>query len=81
MTLLGVAVHESSGKPQQKREPIVNGWDDCDAHARYVDSKGGEHVVRCDLGRHSAPTDTEEEHHDPDLGIVWRYDDDLVFDD
>lgn len=54
-------------------------WDECDAHARHVDEHGHETVVRCDLDRHADPGDTEEEHHDPDLGINWRYSDDLVF--
>jgi hypothetical protein len=54
---------------------------DCDAHARYLDSNGHETVVRCELPRHAAPDDTKEEHHDPDLGIFWTYDDDLVFQD
>jgi hypothetical protein len=57
-------------------------WNDCDAHARYIDDKGHETVVVCDSDRHSPPDDTEAEHHDPNLGIVWRYDDDEVrFDD
>lgn len=55
-------------------------WNSCDAYARfYDDERGHETVVRCDLARHAAPGDTEEEHHDPELGIYWRYDDDLVF--
>ena len=57
-------------------------WNDCDAHARHVDEKGHETVVVCDADRHSAPDDLRAEHHDPHLGIVWRYDDDEVrFDD
>ena len=55
-------------------------WDKCDAHARHVDDiTGRETVVSCDMDRHAAPGDTEEEHHDPNLGIYWKYDDDLVF--
>jgi hypothetical protein len=57
-------------------------WDKCDAHARYFDEETGhETVVTCDEDRHAAPDDTEEEHHDPRLGIYWRYDEDLVFQD
>ena len=60
----------------------VSTWNDCDAHARYVDESGHETVVVCDNDRHSPPDDTEAEHHDPRLGIIWRYDDDEVrFDD
>jgi hypothetical protein len=33
------------------------------------------------MDRHAAPGDVDEEHHDPELGIYWRYSDDLVFDD
>jgi hypothetical protein len=54
-------------------------WDECDAYARRVDEHGHETVVRCDLGRHADPGDTEQEHRDPDLGIYWRYSDELVF--
>jgi hypothetical protein len=61
--------------------PKDNGWNDCDAHARFVDGHGHESRVRCDMGRHAAPDEAEQEHHDPDLGIFWRYDDDLIFED
>lgn len=54
-------------------------WDECTAHARYVKDGGGEVVVRCDLGLHVEDSDAGAEHHDPDLGINWRYDDELVF--
>jgi len=64
---------------EKEPEPDGNGWHDCDVHARYVNERGHETVVRCDLPRHSAPGDADAEHHDPDLGITWRFDDDLVF--
>lgn len=55
---------------------MVAAWDECEAIARSYDpDTGREIVVRCDLGRHEAPGDSNVEHHDPGLGINWRYDD------
>ena len=85
MNLLGVESDTGRNVPDdqddqgEEPEPAGNGWHDCDAHARHVDERGHETMVRCDLGRHSDPGDADAEHHDPDLGICWRYDDDLVF--
>lgn len=83
MTLLGVPQSKAEPAPtkQQKSEPRISEWADCTAHARKLDEHGREVVVRCDMAIHAAPNDVEEEHHDPDFGIIWRYDDDLIFDD
>jgi hypothetical protein len=55
-------------------------WDQCDEFARHLADDGKERVVFCDQGKHAAPGDSSEWHHDPDLDIYWKFAEDFYSD-